>query len=62
MYYNLETDFPKIVVLGFGITIFNYNVHYPNLYAFGQEITEPIKLWKTKFILSKFEGQVTSST
>ena len=29
-----------LVILVFGITIFNYNVHYPNLYAFGQEITE----------------------
>ena len=30
-----------LIILVFGITIFNYNVHYPNLYAFGQEITEP---------------------
>ena len=29
-----------LVVSVFGITIFNYNIHYPNLYAFGQEITE----------------------
>ena len=25
-----------LVVFVFGITIFNYNIHYPNLYAFGQ--------------------------
>ena len=36
-----------LVVSVFGITIFNYNIHYPNLYAFGQEITEKKKLWKT---------------
>jgi hypothetical protein len=42
------TDF--FVILVFGITIFNYNIHYPNLYAFGQEITEPKKLWKIKFL------------
>lgn len=25
----------------FGITMLNYNIHYPTLYAFGHEITEP---------------------
>lgn len=25
----------------FGITLMGYNIHYPNLYAFGQEITPP---------------------
>ena len=36
------------MILVFGITIFNYNVHYPNLYAFGQEITEPKNYGKLK--------------
>jgi DHA3 family macrolide efflux protein-like MFS transporter len=29
------------VVAVFGITILNYNIHYPTLYAFGQEISAP---------------------
>lgn len=29
------------VVAVFGITMLNYNVHYPTLYAFGQEISHP---------------------
>ncbi|NNC94309.1 MAG: MFS transporter [Chitinophagales bacterium] len=28
------------VALVFGVTVFIYNIHYPNLYAFAQEITE----------------------
>jgi MFS family permease len=28
-----------LVVAVFGITMFNYNIHYPTLYAFGQEIS-----------------------
>ena len=60
MYYNLETDFPKIlVVFVFGITIFNYNVHYPNLYAFGQEITERKNYGKLNSYI-EIQGQVTS--
>ena len=38
-FYNQSTS-EYLVILVFLITIFNYNVHYPNLYAFGQEITE----------------------
>ena len=60
MYYNLEADFPKIlVVFVFGITIFNYNVHYPNLYAFGQEITERKNYGKLNSYI-EIQGQVTS--
>ncbi|AMS27178.1 hypothetical protein AEM51_09295 [Bacteroidetes bacterium UKL13-3] len=29
------------VMAVFGITMLNYNIHYPTLYAFGHEITEP---------------------
>ena len=48
-YYGFRFDnVPDFfVLLVFGLTIFNYNIHYPNLYAFGQEITEKEKLWKT---------------
>ena len=60
MYYNLASDFPKIlVVFVFGITIFNYNVHYPNLYAFGQEITERKNYGKLNSYI-EIQGQVTS--
>ncbi len=38
-----------IVALAFCLTTLNYNVHYPNLYAFIQEITE-----------SKYFGRITS--
>jgi len=47
------------VVLVFGITIFNYNLHYPNLYAFGQEITEPKDYGKLNSYI-EVQGQVTS--
>lgn len=29
-----------LIMLSFGVTIFIFNIHYPSLYAFGQEITE----------------------
>jgi MFS family permease len=39
-YLNNElNDFWVMAV--FGITMLNYNIHYPTLYAFGHEITEP---------------------
>lgn len=38
-----------MVAMVFMLTFFNYNVHYPNLYAFIQEITE-----------AKYYGQITS--
>ncbi len=48
-----------LVILVFGITIFNYNVHYPNLYAFGQEITEPKNYGRLNSYI-EVQGQVTS--
>ena len=51
------TDF--FVILVFGITIFNYNIHYPNLYAFGQEITEPKNYGKLNSYI-EVQGQTTS--
>lgn len=35
----------------FCFTLFNYNIHYPTLYAFGQEITEKENYSKTNSIL-----------
>ncbi len=48
-----------LVVSVFGITIFNYNIHYPNLYAFGQEITEKKNYGKLNSYI-EVQGQVTS--
>ena len=48
-----------LVMLVFGITIFNYNVHYPNLYAFGQEITEPENYGRLNSYI-EVQGQFTS--
>lgn len=39
---NMAEALPALpVILVFGITMFNYNIHYPTLYAFAHEITEP---------------------
>ena len=48
-----------LVVSVFGITIFNYNIHYPNLYAFGQEITEQKNYGKLNSYI-EVQGQTTS--
>ncbi len=48
-----------LVILVFGVTIFNYNVHYPNLYAFGQEITEQKNYGKLNSYI-EVQGQSTS--
>ena len=48
-----------LVILVFAITIFNYNIHYPNLYAFGQEITASKDYGKLNSYI-EVQGQVTS--
>ena len=48
-----------LVLLVFGLTIFNYNIHYPNLYAFGQEITEKKNYGKFNSYI-EVQGQFTS--
>ena len=59
-YGHYNSSLPDfLVILVFGITIFNYNVHYPNLYAFGQEITEPKNYGKLNSYI-EVQGQVTS--
>ncbi len=57
IYISYLPDF--FVILVFGITILNYNVHYPNLYAFGQEITEPKNYGRLNSYI-EVQGQVTS--
>ena len=44
--------------LGFGTTMFHYNIHYPNLYAFGQEISEPKDYGKLNSYRNKGNQQV----
>ena len=48
-----------LVFFVFAVTIFNYNIHYPNLYAFGQEITEKKKYGKLNSYI-EVQGQATS--
>lgn len=38
-YYTGQVPVP-FVILAFSATFLNFNIHYPNLYAFGQEITK----------------------
>ncbi len=60
-YYGFRFDnVPDfLVLLVFGLTIFNYNIHYPNLYAFGQEITEKKNYGRLNSYI-EVQGQVTS--
>ena len=48
-----------LVIAVFGITMLNYNIHYPTLYAFGQEITEPHYYQKLNSTI-EIVGQSTS--
>ena len=57
MHNNFLSEF--MVVSVFAITIFNYNIHYPNLYAFGQEITEKKNYGKLNSYI-EVQGQATS--
>lgn len=51
---------PWILALAvFGTTMFHYSIHYPNLYAFGQEITEPKNYGKLNSYI-EIQGQSTS--
>jgi MFS family permease len=44
----------------FATTIFIFNIHYPNLYAFGQEITEPKDYGRITSYL-EVQGQLTNA-
>ncbi len=48
-----------VVASAFVLTFFNYNIHYPNLYAFVQEITEPEHYGRITSAL-EIQGQVTT--
>ena len=57
-YYSGEIP-AFFIALVFCFTIFNYNIHYPTLYAFGQEITEKENYAKTNSLLEVI-GQSTN--
>ncbi len=49
-----------LIALVFGVTVFIYNIHYPNLYAFAQEITDPKDYGRiTSYI--EVQGQLTTA-
>lgn len=48
-----------LVALIFAATVFIYNIHYPALYAFGQEITEKEHYGKTNSLF-EIQGQATT--
>lgn len=56
-YQNESNTF--IALLVFAATIFIYNIHYPTLYAFGQEITKREHYGKTNSYF-EIQGQVTT--
>lgn len=60
-FYGMSYDnTPWYLVLAvFGTTMLHYNIHYPNLYAFGQEITEPKNYAKLNSYI-EIQGQSTS--
>lgn len=57
-FYYGEVPMP-LIGLVFCTTMFIYNVHYPTLYAFGQEITEKKNYGKINSII-EVQGQATS--
>lgn len=60
-FYGISNEHtPWILALAvFGTTMFHYSIHYPNLYAFGQEITEPKNYGKLNSYI-EIQGQSTS--
>lgn len=59
-YGFMQGEMPMgLIIAVFATTVLNYNIHFPNLYAFGQEITEPRFYEKTNSILEVM-NQVTN--
>ena len=60
-FYGITNEHtPWVLALAvFGITMFHYSIHYPNLYAFGQEITEKENYGKLNSYI-EIQGQSTS--
>ena len=57
--YYFQSLPPFFVIAVFGITLLNYNIHYPTLYAFAHEITAPEQYQKVNSWI-EVVGQSTS--
>lgn len=57
--FSISTVPVALVCLTFAITVFIYNVHYPTLYAFAQELVEP-KDYKKITSYIEIQGQLAS--
>jgi MFS transporter, DHA3 family, macrolide efflux protein len=57
--YNLGYVPVGLILVAFASTVFIFNVHYPNLYAFGQEITRVENYGKINSYI-EIQGQLTS--
>lgn len=57
--YYFQSLPPFFVIAVFGITLLNYNIHYPTLYAFAHEITAPAQYQKVNSWI-EVVGQSTS--
>ena len=57
--FNMGKVPDVLIYLVFGSTIFIYNVHYPCLYAFGQEISEKENYGKMNSLI-EIQGQATA--
>lgn len=49
-----------LALLSYAVTFFNFNIHYPNLYAFGQEITAKEDFGKLNSYI-EVQGQATNA-
>lgn len=49
-----------LALLAYAVTFFNFNIHYPNLYAFGQEITAKADFGKLNSYI-EIQGQATNA-
>ena len=49
-----------LALLAYATTFFNFNIHYPNLYAFGQEITEKADFGRLNAYI-EIQGQATNA-
>lgn len=57
--FELEYIPASLVILVLGVTIFNYNIHYPSLYAFAQEVSSKENYGKINSQI-EIQGQATS--
>jgi DHA3 family macrolide efflux protein-like MFS transporter len=51
---------PAMALIAYATTFFNFNIHYPNLYAFGQEITAQADFGRLNSYI-EIQGQATNA-